>query len=61
MDFTRSYREIERARGNKETERGKWRGEMFKIFLIKKCCHIIKSMSTHIFVSYISKKKTNGS
>ena len=54
--FHRSY--TERMRGNGERESGKQRGDIFGIFLNKKCCHVIKSMLTHFSIRHISTKLT---
>ena len=48
----------ERMRGNGERESGKQRGDIFGIFLNKKCCHVIKSMLTHFSIRHISTKLT---
>ena len=39
-----------------ERERGKQRGEIFGIFLNKKCCNVIKSIPTHFSIRHISTK-----
>ena len=45
-------------RGDGERESGKQRGDIFGIFLNKKCCHVIKSMLTHFSIRHISTKLT---